>query len=49
MAKAAGHQRIQHAFTRVTERCMTKIVPERDCFGELLVQPQHFGDRASDL
>jgi len=49
VSKAAGHQRIQHTLAGVTEWCMTKVVPECDRFGELLVQAQHFGDRAGDL
>jgi hypothetical protein len=33
----------------MTERCMTKVVPKRNRFGELLVQAQYLRDRARDL
>src|SRR5258706_5744445 len=33
----------------MAERCVAQVVTERDGFGQLLVQPQHFGDRARNL
>ena len=47
--EAAGHERAQHALAGVAERRVPEIVAERDRFGQLLVQPQHLGDRARDL
>ena len=36
-------------FAGVTERRVAEVVPERDRLGELLVEPQHLGDRPRDL
>ena len=47
--EAAGHERVQHALAGVAERRVSEIVAERDRFGQLLVQAQHFRDGARDL
>ena len=49
MVEAAGHQRIDHAFAGVTERRVPEVVPQRDRFGQLLVQAQDLGNGARDL
>ena len=49
VVEAAGHQAIDDPLARVPERRVPEIVAERDRLGELLVQPQHLGDRARDL
>ncbi len=49
VTEAARHQRVEHAFAGVPERRVPEVVPERDRFGELLVQAQHLGDGARDL
>ena len=49
VVEAAGHQLIDDPLAGVAERRVPEIVAERDRFGELLVQPQHLGDRAGDL
>ena len=47
--EAAGHERVDHALAGVAERRMPEVVTERDRFGQLLVKPQHLGDRPRDL
>ena len=49
VVEAARHQRVDDALAGVAERRVPEIVAERDRFGQLLVQPQHLGDRARDL
>ena len=49
VVEAAGHQRVDDPLAGVAERRVAEIVAERDRFGQLLVQPQHLGDRARDL
>ena len=49
VVEAAGHQRVDDALAGVAERRVPEIVAERDRLGQLLVQPQHLGDRARDL
>ena len=44
-----GHDRAEDAFPRMPEWRVPEIVPERDGFGELFVQAQHFRNRARDL
>src|SRR5437773_2690535 len=41
--------RVDDALAGVTKRRVSEIVAERDGFGQLLVQPQHLGDRPRDL
>ena len=40
MAEAAVKHFVKRAFPGVTERCVPEVVPERNRFGEVLVQPQ---------
>ncbi len=40
---------VQHALAGVAERRVPEIVPERDRFGQLLVEPQDLRDAARDL
>ena len=49
VVEAAGHERVEDALAGVAERRVAEVVAERDRFGQLLVQPQHLGDRARDL
>src|SRR5262249_14864769 len=49
VVEAARHERVDHALAGVTERRVAEVVAERDRLGQLLVQPQHLGDRARDL
>ena len=47
--EAAGHQLAQHPFAGVAERRVAEIVPERNRFGQLFVQPQHLRDGPRNL
>ena len=49
VVEAARHQRVDDALAGVAERRVAEVVAERDRFRQLLVQPQHFRDRARDL
>ena len=49
MIEAAWHQLIDHAFAGMAERCVSQIVPERNRFGQFLVETQDLGDRPGDL
>jgi len=44
MAEAAVIAFLQHSLSRMTERCMTEIVSERDSLGKILIQPQSAGN-----
>ena len=47
--EAARHQVAQHALAGVAKRRVAQVVPERDRFGQLLMQVQHLGDGPRDL
>src|SRR5690606_10055326 len=49
VAETARRQPVQDALARMAERRVAEIVTERDCLGELLVEPQHLGDAARNL
>ena len=49
VVEPARHQVAQHALAGVAERRVAQVVPERDRFGQLLVQVQHLGDGPRDL
>ena len=47
--EAARHEAAQHTLAGMAERRVAEIMPERDRFGQLLVEAQHLRDRARDL
>ena len=49
VAEAARHQLVDDVLPRMAERRVPEVVPERDRFGQLLVQAQDLGDRPRDL
>ena len=49
VTEPAGHERVEHALAGMAERRVAEVVAQRDRLGQLLVQPQHLGDRARDL
>ena len=49
VVEAARHQRADDALAGMPERRVAEVVAERNRFGQLLVQPQHLGDRPRDL
>ena len=49
VVEATRHEIVQHALTGVAERRVPQVVPERHRLSQLLVQPQHLGDRTGDL
>src|SRR5215217_3005215 len=49
MIEAAGDQIVEDALACMPERRMSKVVPERNRLGQLLVEAQHLGDAACDL
>ncbi len=46
MIEALTAQTVQYPLARVSERCMPEIMPESDCFGQVLVKPQRLRDRS---
>src|SRR5262249_28393413 len=49
VTESAGYELVDHALAGVPERRMAEIVPERNGFGQLLVQPQYLRDASRDL
>src|SRR5436305_4054494 len=49
MTERAPEERGERLLPEVSERSVAQIVPERDGFGEILVEPQRASDRSSDV
>ena len=49
MSEAAGHSLVQGVFANMAERRMAQIMPQRDGFGQIFVQPQAPGQRPGHL
>src|SRR5688572_28105100 len=49
VVEATRHQFAHHPFAGVAERRVAEVVPERNRFGKLLMQPQHLGNGPRNL
>ena len=49
MLKPAGHEAVQHAFARMAKGRMAQVMPERDRFRQVFIQPKPARNGPRDL